>query len=1671
MTFEVPTFDFDIKKHNENAMNNAMTADQVPQGDTYVQNDTDWVSNVASPEQIKAWQQKGAIGWGEAWSRLDKLELVPFVNGLTLLEEGKVLGLINKKNKGEHLTETEQVDLKNYLTEMAEMQTRGYSWGGKFAEGLGMTIPFVGEFVATGGLMSLGKAGAKKVLKIGAKEAIEEMTKKGVKQFAKKTAQTVARSGARTVLMPHQVAKRYADSRINDSVAITDKGKAVFKEATEKPATTAMKAFGDVWIENFSEEAGELVLKPLFKGVGGLSKKLLKEPIDNISKKMSGKAIKALNKLSLEKQGITFKKLVKKFGYDGALEELGEERIGDILRTSFDLDEKEGYSVDQYMKAVFPDAEQLLLELGMVTVHGSMSRSGAYLFKKFRDKGMSKKEALGTVQEMSEEEKEFVIKQIDEIESAEEKTAFEKSIMERSREFVEAGVEQDVVEQTMQWVRARTARTAEKTGMKRYEILDEVVKKVEFRGDRPTTKKQKKDLPLIRISDVINKDVSLGGDRGKITRDAEGFYIFTDNKGVELELGKDVNQSLNELGYDVSIIPKREFSLGDFGEHVTINRTKYKINEIREGERGLEMEVTTPRGKVKTFTDSDFVLAVDIERNKLYTREQFAKEYPDIPLYQGELFQEGMDYNQEGKIIENENFKNWFGDSKVVDEKGDPLVVYHGTGAKVENDFAFDPRRISSRGSALGYGFYLTDDKDIASGYLSRDGGTVIEAFVRLEKPLSLETKLSKKEAKKIISELVDLEIELYADELPNYKDGFLSNIVDTYSLTKKEAVDEATNELYDKQESAIDFIAGLSNLFGDKITASKALYNTLGYDGVLVENFQESDATVYVPFFPESIKSVDNQGTFSTTDANIFKQNGEKKIRGAYNPDTLTIALTEKADRSTISHELMHGFINFDLRYDPEGFNALANIAGVNKAIDQLTKADITKIQETGAEMFEQYLREGKAPTAQLETVFEKFKAWLSELYKDLKSFNFKLTDEARAYFDETLTTKGVKTESKKAETKAFKQLKQDMLSLGVDEEEIKEFFQTITEEGKTIEQAREEAYQKYSELRYSEILNYTEEKPTFIDKSKEVIKAANTWKDYAIKPLSSALNDISPKLKKSLRDFVINGMLVKNERNKRITPFLEKYNELSEDDKKVINYALKANDYVKASKIKGMKEPLKQVRELLEEIYKEGQEVGLDMGYIKDYFPTMVKKPVEYLRYLKKQDSWTMIEQQLQEADPEGTMSVEERAAVVNTITRGFNRDIVALGKPSGAKARTVLDITPELSQFYEDSSQSLIRYINNMTEAINARKFFGKSDTSLEGSIGMVINELIETGEINAENEQKARELLTAMFKQGRAGKMLGAFRDFTYITLLGSPISAVTQIEDIGVTAYKTGIANTSRGLIDAIAKDKGISIDDLGIENIAEEFKDVNKSKKIIETMFKATGFSYMDRIGKESFVNATYQKYKKSVDKPEFKQEMSNIFGTEAGQVIEDIKNGTMSDNVKYLLINELLEIQPIAISEMPMYYVKGGSSKAWYVLKSFTLRRLDFVVNETFRQMKTDPKKGLTNLVRLSFFLMLSGATTDFVKDLILGREPDPSDYLVNNFIKMFGFGKWMIYKARQEGLATAIAMNLLPPFSLPDNLYKDLRKLKNIKDWRIIQNMPIAGKIYYWRWGGGDK
>lgn len=95
-------------------------------------------------------------------------------------------------------------------------------------------------------------------------------------------------------------------------------------------------------------------------------------------------------------------------------------------------------------------------------------------------------------------------------------------------------------------------------------------------------------------------------------------------------------------------------------------------------------------------------------------------------------------------------FKRWFGDSKVVDENGDPLVVYHGSTGKGVTEF--DTTRITTR-SAKGdvAGTYFTADQRNASGYTRPAGATIktprgeiVSAYLKIENPLNTTAAIKK---------------------------------------------------------------------------------------------------------------------------------------------------------------------------------------------------------------------------------------------------------------------------------------------------------------------------------------------------------------------------------------------------------------------------------------------------------------------------------------------------------------------------------------------------------------------------------------------------------------------------------------------------------------------------------------------------------------------------------------------------------------------------------------------------------------------------------------------------------------------------------------------------------------------------------------------------------------
>lgn len=164
-------------------------------------------------------------------------------------------------------------------------------------------------------------------------------------------------------------------------------------------------------------------------------------------------------------------------------------------------------------------------------------------------------------------------------------------------------------------------------------------------------------------------------------------------------------------------------------------------------------------------------------------------------------------------------FKKWFGDSKVVDVNGKPLVVYHGSKSKFKS---FDLAKFGKTDAGwYGKGFYFTTDERVANLY----GKEVIKAYLSLQKPMS--------------------------STMNGFSEGVLKNIVSYAEKVNpglKISQQALTNAL--DQRLALDQLESLYRSAGHQAEILAALTNITGFDGVV-----DQSGTIYVAFHSEQIK------------------------------------------------------------------------------------------------------------------------------------------------------------------------------------------------------------------------------------------------------------------------------------------------------------------------------------------------------------------------------------------------------------------------------------------------------------------------------------------------------------------------------------------------------------------------------------------------------------------------------------------------------------------------------------------------------------------------------------------------------------------------------------------------------------------------------------------------
>jgi len=203
--------------------------------------------------------------------------------------------------------------------------------------------------------------------------------------------------------------------------------------------------------------------------------------------------------------------------------------------------------------------------------------------------------------------------------------------------------------------------------------------------------------------------------------------------------------------------------------------------------------------------------------------------------------------------LDNPAFRRWFGDSKVVDDRGEPLVVWHASSADADSFDEFDLDLAFDMG--VHFGTY-----EAASAF----SGEPRSYFLKIERPLRLVDPLD------WIGETADSTL----DQL--LKLGLISRSVHgsmSETIADRKAAlgirwtghEEWLKTSDNKQEKQwVRFRADA----GKQIAA---LIRKAGYDGVVYDNAVERGES-YMVFEPTQIKAaVGNRGTFDPNDPNVF--------------------------------------------------------------------------------------------------------------------------------------------------------------------------------------------------------------------------------------------------------------------------------------------------------------------------------------------------------------------------------------------------------------------------------------------------------------------------------------------------------------------------------------------------------------------------------------------------------------------------------------------------------------------------------------------------------------------------------------------------------------------------------------------------------------------------------
>ena len=545
-------------------------------------------------------------------------------------------------------------------------------------------------------------------------------------------------------------------------------------------------------------------------------------------------------------------------------------------------------------------------------------------------------------------------------------------------------------------------------------------------------------------------------------------------------------------------------------------------------------------------------------------------------------------------------------------------------------------------------------------------------------------------------------------------------------------------------------------------------------------------------------------------------------------------------------------------------------------------------------------------------------------------------------------------------------------------------------------------------------------------------------------------------------------------------------------------------------------LREGYNQVRDLLDnKIKDELRDIGVKVDNFADriYFPRKVDNVRGLIGFLRREKMWSEIERAMEQKDKDWEKWDEDtKADFINKWLKGYTNTKIT-NTSDNVKQRKINELTDEMLRYYKPPNEALIDYIASQNNMIETAKFLGvkkevlegvtdqdgvtntkKMTEVIEGQLTKVVRKLVENKEISYEQEEKLKELLKARFNFQNSPAWVSFLKSVAFLSTLNNFSTSLTQFGDLA-WSFRVSIPYTLKNIPKAFLDKAKLSMKrHLGLDDPTQELTDMRATNltrvnKVLTTVLKPF-FARVDKLGKNTYINTVYDKYKKMIktEKGEHKlyEQFEELYGKEyADLFINALKQDEVTEDIALLAFAELAKVQPIALSEMPRQYLESPKGRMFYALKTFTIKQLDTIYTQSIRKIRRGMEEqnsemvgeGVADMAMYMAFFFLIGASKDLLRDILFNREIDVTDTMIDNVLTLFGLTKYSLYNGREYNIEnfwnSLITFPLINQFvRFNSDIQKVFKGKMGIKDLSIWRNaIPLFGDFYDEYFGGAKE